>query len=67
MNLSLFFFFAIFAVAPAGMGYFLWRLTRDAPPRWKLALRTASVLLICIGVAALLLLLLVALSGPYPD
>jgi len=59
--------FLFFVVGPAGAAYYLRRLTRDAPPRWKLALKIISVVLICVAVAVLLLILFIAfLYGLHP-
>jgi hypothetical protein len=61
-NLGLFTIFSIFAAGPAGISYFLWRLTLEAPPRWKLTLRIASVALMCVAVAVAFLVLAVAFT-----
>ena len=59
--------FLFFVVGPAGAAYYLRRLTRDAPPRWKLILRIGSVVLICVAVAVLLLILFIAfMYGLHP-
>jgi uncharacterized membrane protein YoaK (UPF0700 family) len=59
--------FLFFVVGPAGAAYYLRRLTRDAPPRWRLILRIVSVILICVAVAVLLLILFIAfLYGLHP-
>jgi hypothetical protein len=61
MNLILFLLILLFVVAPVGAAYFLWRLTRNAPRRWKLALRIPSVVLICVSASVLLLFVFVGM------
>jgi hypothetical protein len=56
-------FLLFFAVGPAGMAICLWRLTRNAPPRWKLGLRIASVVLMCAAMLILAFLVLVVFLG----
>ena len=67
INFGLCLFFLVFTTGPAGIAYFLWRLTRDAPPRRKLVLKVASVVLICVAVSMLLLAMFIAfMYGLHP-
>jgi hypothetical protein len=63
-NMGLFTALVFCVAGPAGIAYFLWRLSQQAPPPWKIALRTISVILMC--VAVVLLLLIVATYAMHP-
>lgn len=67
IGLTLIVLFLVFGAGPAGLAYYLWRLTRNAQPRRKLTLRTGSVVLTCVAVAATLLTLFIAfMYGLHP-
>jgi hypothetical protein len=59
MNWFFILFVLFFVAMPVAAGHFLWRFTRGAPLKWKLAARIPSVFLFCVSVVSVLALVFV--------